>query len=407
MPHETAAHLHRALLALVTLLTSFPALAAANDAQQKEGMRLLGGIGWTHDDNLLRVADDEPPFEGRRSDSYRTLDAGVVYNKTVSRQRIAAAATVSKVKFDHFDQLDYDGRDLQASWRWEIGNKFEGLAEALYIKTLAPYTDFDSDERNLRQQRRQLVDAGWKLHPSWKLRVGAARDKYTYELLAQRYNDRTEKAYEAELLYRPRSGSSVGLVARRVKGSYPYRRPYNSSVLVDDFTQDELKARIEWLATGTTTLQALAGYVSRDQPSYGEGSTSGFTGRITALYTPQGKLKYSATVWREFAPIESPSVSYTLNKGARLQATWIATERIKVEASAAYERRDYTARAVSAGSSGLDDSIRTASLRALWQVRSKVQLIAGYAYQARSGSPALGTGEFDANMVQLSARLLF
>lgn len=409
MPHNPALHLcrHRTLAALVTVLCSFSALSAAKDAPEKEGVRLLGGIGWTHDDNLLRVPDDEPPFDGQRSDSYRTLDAGVVYRKTIGRQRLAATAKVSKVKFDHFDQLDYDGRDLLASWLWEAGNKFEGRAEALTIKTLAPYTDFDSDERNLRQQRRQVLDAGWKLHPSWKLRAGATRDKTTYELLAQRYNNRTEKSYEAELVYRPKGGSSVGLVARRVKGDYPYRRPYNSSALTDDFTQDELKARVEWLATGTTTVQALAGYASRDQPSYGEGSTSGFNGRITALYTPQGKISYSAAVWREFAPIESPSVSYTLNKGASLQATWLATDRIRVDASAAYEQRDYTARVVFAGSNDLTDAIRTASLRAQWQVRPKVQVIAGYAYQARTGSPVLGTGKFDANMVQLSANVLF
>ena len=246
MPHNPASHLHPhphrhrhcTLTALVTVLCSFPVLAAPKDAPQEEGVRLLGGIGWTYDDNLLRVPDDEQPFEGQRSDAYRTLEAGVVYRKTISRQRIAATAKVSKVKFDHFGQLDYDGRDLLASWLWEASSKFEGRAEALYIKTLAPYTDFDSDERNLRQQRRQVLDAGWKLHPSWKLRVGAARDKTTYELLAQRYNDRTEKTYEAELVYRPKGGSSVGLVARRIKGEYPYRRPYNSSALTDDFTQD-------------------------------------------------------------------------------------------------------------------------------------------------------------------------
>ena len=407
MPYHPASHRHRTLVVLVTVFCSFKALAAPKDLQQEDGVRLFGGLGWTYDDNLLRVADDGPAFDGQRSDAYRTFDAGVVVNRTISRQRLAATAKVSKVKFDHFDQLDYDGRDLQASWLWQVGSKFEGRAEALYIKTLAPYTDFDSDQRNLRQQRRQVLDAGYKMHPGWKLRVGAVRDKTTYELLVQRYNDRTEKTVEAELLYRPKSGSSVGLVARRIKGSYPYRRPYNSSVLTDDFTQHELKARIDWLATGSTTLQALAGYARREQPSYGEGSTDGFNGRITAIYKPAGKLNYSAAMWREFAPIESPGVSYTLNKGASLQAAWLATDRIKVDASAAYEQRDYTARTVFPGSGDLNDSIRTASVRALWQVRSRVQVIASYAYQARSGSPVLGTGKFDANMVQLSANILF
>ena len=407
MPRPPASLRHRTLATLVTVLFSFPALSAPKDAPHKEGVRLLGGIGWTYDDNLLRVAQDEQPFEGRRGDTYRTLEAGVAYHKTIGRQRIAATARVSKVKFDHFDQLDYDGRDLQASWFWQAGNRFEGRAEALYIKTLAPYTDFDSDERNLRQQRRQYFDAGWNMHPSWKLRVGAMRDRFTYALPVQRYNNRTEKAVEAELAYRPRSGSAVGLVVRRVKGKYPYRRSYGGSVLADDFTQDELKARVDWLASASTTVQALAGHVRREQPSYGAGRTSGFNGRISARYAPRGKISYGAAVWREFAPIDSPGVSTTLNKGASLQASWAASDKITVDASAAYERRDYTARVVLPGARDLTDALRTASLRASWQVRPKVQVIAGYAYQARTGSPVLGTGQFDARMVQLSANVLF
>lgn len=404
MPPSTASHRHRTL---ATLAGSLWLALPAGAAPPEEGMQLLAGIGWAFDDNLLRVADGEQPFEGRRSDSYRTLEGGVVYNKRISRQRIEAAAKVTKVAFDHFDQLDYSGRDLVGTWFWEVGNKFEGRAETLYVKTLAPYTDFDSDERNLRQQRRTMFDAGYKLHPDWKLRAGAVRDKYTYELPAQRFNNRTEKAFETELLYRPRSGSSVGVVARRVKGTYPNRRPANNNVFTDDFTQDELKVRVNWLATGSTTVQALAGYVRRDQPSYGEGTTSGFDGRITAIYTPQGKLSYTGAVWREFAPIESPSVSYTLNKGVSLGAAWIASAKFRVDASAAYEKRDYAARVVFAGSDDLTDSIRSASLRALWQVRPKVQVSASYAYQARTGSPVLGTGKFDSNMVLVSANVLF
>lgn len=404
MPPPSASRRRRTLATLAgSLSLAIPALAAAPE----EGMQLIACIGWAYDDNLLRVADDEQPFDGRRSDAYRTLEGGVVYHKRISRQRIEATAKVSKVAFDHFDQLDYSGRDLVGTWFWEVGNKFEGHIDTLYVQTLAPYTDFDSDERNLRQQRRNTVDAGWKLHPDWKLRVGAARDKYSYALPAQRFNNRTEKAYETELLYQPKSGSAVGVVARRVKGSYPYRRPFNNNVLTDDFTQDELKARINWLATGTTTLQALAGYVRRDQPSYGEGTTSGFNGRITAIYTPQGKISYTGAVWREFAPIESPNVSYTLNKGVSFGATWLASAKLKLDASAMVEKRDYTARVVFAGSDALNDTIRTASVRALWQVRPKVQLMASYAHQARSGSATLGTGKFDANTVQVSANLLF
>ena len=59
------------------------------------------------------------------------------------------------------------------------------------------------------------------------------------------------------------------------------------------------------------------------------------------------------------------------------------------------------------GSEDLDDAIRSARLNATWQARPKIKVVAGYAYQARSGSPVLGTGRFDSNSVQVSANVLF
>jgi len=406
MPLILIKHRQRPLAVFLGALFATAAVSALA-APPEEGLQLYGGIGWAYDDNILRVPDDEAPFEGKRGDAYRTAEAGILYNKRISRQRVAVSAKVSKVSFDHFDQLDYDGRDLQGTWFWEIGNKFEGRAETMYLQTLAPYTDFRSDQRNLRKQRRHLFDAGYKMHPSWKVRAGYSQDEFDYELLVQRFNNRTEKAVETELLYTPKSGSSVGLVARRVKGEYPNRRPINAGVMVDDFTQDELKARVNWLATGSTTVQALAGYVRREQQSFGEGKTSGFNGRVTGIYTPRGKISYTAAAWREFAPIESSLVSYTLNKGASIGANWDATAKLRVEASAVYEKRDYNARTAFPGSSDLTDAIRSANVRAVWQAQRKVQVIAGYAHQARSGSEVLGTGKFDANVMQVSANILF
>jgi len=387
--------LRRPLAVLVGALFLLPPQQAiAQQQQPEEGLKLYGGIGWGYDDNLLRVPDNRPAFRGKRSDRWRQAEAGVVYNKRISRQRVAVVAKASKVDFDFFKQLDYQGRDVKATWFWELGNKFEGQAGALYDRSLSSYTDFYSDARNVRERRRQWFDAGWKMHPSWKLRTGFTRERYEYELLTQRFNNRTERAAEAELLYTPRSGSTVGLVARRVKGEYPFRRPATSGVLVDDFTQDELKVRANWYATGSTTLQALAGYVRREQPSYGEGSTSGFNGRLSAYYQPRGKVTYNASVWREFAPIESTLVSYTLNRGASVGAAWQATGKIKVEANAAYEQRAYEARRAFAGSDALEDSLKTAILRLTCQV-------------ARSGSQTLNLGKFDANTVMVNANVLF
>lgn len=392
----------RLLALLLGALAGAPALAGPNDALQ-----VYAGLGLAYDDNLLRIPDGEPAFDNTRADWWRQAEAGLVFDHLYSRQRIAAVAKLSKVQFNHFRQLDYDGRDLSATWYWQLGNHLDGKLGATSAQTLAPYTDFRSNQRNLRQQRRQFFDGGWRPHPAWRLRAAAARETFSYELFSQRYNDRTERTYELESDYLPKSGSTVGLVLRRIEGSYPYRRPINLNGLTDDFTQNELKARVEWLATGATTVQMLAGWAERTQPSFGEGKTRGLNGKLSVLYAPQGKLRYSAAVWRDFAPLESQVVSYTLNRGASLGATWDATAKLRVEANAVLERRRYNPRATALALGELKDSLRTASVRATWSLRPTLQLSASVAHQSRTGSVTLGTGSFRSNMVALNASAQF
>jgi outer membrane receptor protein involved in Fe transport len=130
-------------------------------------------------------------------------------------------------------------------------------------------------------------------------------------------------------------------------------------------------------------------------------------GKVKATYQPRGKMTWNAAIWRDFAPLESTVVSYTLNKGASVGAQWDATDRIKVNADAVYERRHYNARATSVGLGDLRDSIRTGSLSATWSPRPTVHVSAGLAHQARSGSVVLGTGSFSSNSVTLSASAQF
>ncbi len=392
----------RPLALLLCTLFTLPAGAGPSDA-----LHLYAGVGYGHDDNLLRVPEGQPGFDGTRADSWWMREGGLIFDKTYSRQRISIVAKLSKYDFDHFKQLNYDGKDLQATWFWQLGNHLEGKVGTTYQQVLAPYTDFQSNERNLRRSRSHFAEGAWRFHSSWRVRTGFQRDKYDYELFAQRYNNRTEDASEVELDYLPSSGSTVGLVARRVKGKYPYPRPVGPNLLNDNFTQDELKARVLWIATGSTTFDALVGYTRRDQPSFGTGKTSGVAGKVKATYQPRGKMTYRAAVWRDFAPLESTVVSYTLNKGASVGAQWDATAKIKVNADAVYERRNYNARDTFAGTGDIRDSIRTQSLSATWTPRPTIQVSAGLAHQARSGSPVLGTGSFKSNSVTLSANAQF
>jgi exopolysaccharide biosynthesis operon protein EpsL len=395
-PLSLAAGAHRFCL-LLAALYSMPAMAEPENA-----LHVHAGLGYGHDDNLLRVPDGQPAFNDKLDDSWYSAEAGVLFDHTYSRQHINARATWSKVKFDFFQQLDYSGKDYLAKWDWQLGNHLEGKIGGSYVETLAPYTDAHTSERNLRRQRSVYADGAWRPHGSYRFRAAASKDKFGYELQSQSFNDRTENAWEVGFDYLPASGSEIGLVLRRLSGIYPNRRPLGQQLINQDYDQDEIKAKVLWIASGSTTVQALVGWGKRDYRGQVGADTSGLNGRISAAYKPNGKINYSAALWRDFAPIESPVVSYTLNSGASIGAGYEASDKLKFEASAVYEKRKYNARFLTNAREDLDDSVRFVNLRAVWTPLAKVQLSAALAHQARTGSAFLGIGNFTANSIQLN-----
>jgi exopolysaccharide biosynthesis operon protein EpsL len=386
---------------LLLLLASAPVHAG------DDGLHVNAGLSWHHDDNLLRVADSDPGY-GQRADSWRQFDAGASFDHLYGRQRVAASAQLSKVTFDYFKPLDYDGKDGRATWYWQLGNQFEGRLGATYVQLLAPYTDLRTSARNLRTQHGTVFDGAWRMHPRWRARAGYRRDDYSYELGSQLPNNRREQAAEAGIDYLAPSGSEAGLVLRRLTGRYAYRRPF--ALALDDFDQDEYRLRVNWIASARTSVNVLAGWTSRSQQAFGAGRTSGVTGRATMAYAPTAKVNVDATLWRDFAPIESNVVSYTLNRGASLVAGWQATTKLRAGANGSVERRAYNARlaqpsALAAG--GLDDSLRTAGVSLNYAPTRKVQLGVTLAREERGGSRALGIGAYRSSSVGVNLRVSF
>ncbi|MDO8439087.1 MAG: exopolysaccharide biosynthesis protein EpsL [Telluria sp.] len=378
------------------------AIAMPAGAGQSDALHAYAGIGYFHDDNLFRLNDDN-----RLSDSAKYAIGGLYFDKTYGRQKIYLQGKVSKVKFSRFQQLDYDGKDFLGSWDWQLGERFSGKVGASYEQTLAPYTDFRSTERNLRVHKRRHGDANWQLHPSYRVRAGASKDTYTYALPVQRFNNRDEDAVEAGFDFTPRSGSTAGLVARRVKGKYHSTRVVGGSPMNDDFTQDELKAKVNWKVTGISTIAVLAGYARRKHDVNGPRDAKGFNGRVTASLNPRKKLRVNLSAWREFAPIESNIVTYSLNRGVSMGASWDASAKVRLDGNLSRERRGYEGRLAANAPLDLKDNLRQASLSATWSPRPTVQLSTSFAHQRRGGADFLGNGSFKANTVSVNANAQF
>ena len=377
-------------------------------AGPSDAFHVYGGLSYMYDDNLFRLADDQPANDNQRSDSSQQTTIGAFFDKTYGRQRVQLQAKRSKVTFSHFDQLNYSGKDYMATLNWALAHHLDGTLGATYNQGLAPYSDFRSRERNLRTQKRAFFDGGWRFHPSGRVRTSVSTDKYTYELPIQQINNRTDTTTEVEVDYLPASGSTIGLQARRFAGRYQYPAIFNGVRVINDFNQDELKVRANWAVTKITNLELLAGYARRDNITGSNlGGESGFNGRLTLMMAPRARLFVGAAVWREFSPIESTTVTYALSTGASVYGTWDYSSKIRIEARAQAERRAYHERLARLVSDDLSDRVKRASLIASWKARPTILFSAGLAREQRKGSIVLGNGSYTDNTVTVSASAQF
>lgn len=392
----------RSLAVLVAAVWSLPAAAEISDT-----VHPFVAVTVTHDDNLLRLADDVVGLGGPRSDTITQVQGGVLFARPIGRQILSGQAKLSKVTFGHYDQLNYDGKDLLAALEWHLGNHVQGHLGTSYAQSLTPFTDYHSTERNLRVQRRQYFDAAWRFHPSWSVHSGVSRDKFDYELAAQRYNERTEKSVDLGLDYLPSSDSRVGMVVRRLSGEYPNRRVFGSTAVDEGYDQNEVKANIYWYFSAVTQLRFLGGWVERKQSSPARRDTKGANGRMDITWAPLGKVRFTGSGWREFGSVESTLVNNSLNQGVSLGADWDVSAKVRANALIRRETRDFSTL------SGIDlpddtgDNTRSASIGLTYMPKPAIQLGVNFTHDVRSGSLTLGTGSYNANSVSFNASAQF
>ena len=390
------------LCLLVGAMFSGPAVAAFSNT-----VTPFVGVAYSYDDNVLRLSDDAVRSDRTRADTSRQIEAGLLLNKTIGQQVLSGKAAVTQVSFNHFNQLDYDGKDLLAAWNWHLGNHVEGNLGASYVQVLSPYSDFQSQERNLRIQRREFFDARWRLHPSWQVRGGVSGDNISYELPALRLSERTEDAIEAGVDYLVASGSTVGLQLRHLNSEYPNRRGGLSGD--GSSTQDEVKAKIYWRYSAITQVQFLGGRAQRKYAASTLRNTSGNNGRVKLDWAPLGKVRFSASAWREFAAVESAFVTNSLNKGGSLDSIWQPTAKLQLSLQLKGERRVFEGQSVFVPVQALDmeDSTRRATLAMTHNPLQRVQLGASIFHETRSGSAALGLNSYRAKGAMLNANIRF
>lgn len=374
-----------------------------------DALHPFAALSYTHDDNLFRLADGNPGYDRKRGDNSRELDAGLQFSHTYGRQGVSLQARMSKVAFDHFTQLDYNGKNLTANLDWSLGNHWSGTAGLNYSEVLAPYTDIVTRERNLRKQRTEYWSGAWKFHPSWRVRGGITRDRYTYDLASQSYNNRDRDILEAGFDHLAPSGSTIGVQLNKTKYRYDELRRFGQQLVDAGGDQDDAKLKVDWRVTAISELQFLGGWTRRTHTFFTERDASGINAKVQFTTALDGHVGLDSALWRQFTGVESNLASYSLNTGASVAANWVITSKLQGTAQARYEKRSFEG--LLAANSGLDvsDASRTASLGLNYTLNRVAQLSTSLYRESRSGLAAslLGNGPYHANGASINVNLQY
>ena len=393
---------------LVTLLVSSgtlfstPATAAISDT-----ISPFIATSYSYDDNLFRLEDNAVGFQGQRSDTSRQVQAGFLVNRPIGRQVLTGQAKWSRVYFDHFNQLDYSGKDYLADLEWHIANHLEGHVGAGYTQTLTPFSDLRTTDRNLRTIRREYANGAWRFHPSWRIRAGYTRERYEYDAIAQKFSDRNEDAFEFGADYLAPSDSRIGVQLRHLKGRYPNRSRFAFAGIEQGYEQDEVKANVYWALSGVTQIQLLGGWVKRKNQIFSGRDSSGANGRVVVFWSPLGKVRFTGSLWHEFAAVENSLLSSSLNNGASVAATWDISSKVRMDTQLRREKRDFSAASGLVLPGDVSDTTRTGSLGLTYLPRPNIQLGLSLFQDVRSGAPIINTGSYHAKGISFNASAQF
>ncbi|MBV6319959.1 XrtB/PEP-CTERM-associated polysaccharide biosynthesis outer membrane protein EpsL [Duganella violaceipulchra] len=370
---------------LLTVVLGVACVAPAR-AELSDTIHPFAAVSRNYDANLFRLPDGAAGAGGERDDTTTQYRGGVVFERPLGRQLLTGRVEASRVAFARNDSLDYNGKDAAADLAWMLGNHLDGHLGVTYAQTLTSFSDFHISEQNLRVQRREYVDGGWRLHPSWRVHGAYSTQKSTYSLAAQKFNDRTEDDASVGLDYLASSGSRVGLQVGRQKGAYPNHLLLGFIPIDDSYTQNDVKLNVQWIFSATSQFQMLAGRARRTHNFLDTRDASGVNGSASFNWSMLRKLRMNSSVWRRFTAVESTSVSNSINTGALLTGDWELTGKTAATFSARQEKRDFIVIPGVTALRSLDDRTRNVSAGLSYQPTQQIQLALNLFRETRSGN---------------------
>lgn len=373
-------------LGIISLTFCISATSAPDDVWQP-----YVASTYTHYSNIFFVPNQIAPgtvgvADPVRADSSTQIEGGLTFNDTFGLQHVLLQAKFNKTYFEHYTIIDNSGKDLLANWDWNFNDVVKGKLGAEDVRKLALYTDFSAQQRNILDDRHEYGSANFMVSPHWRLHGGADRTELNYE--TNKVDDNTTKMTEAGIDFLAVSNRSIGVLARHVAGDYPnYQESGSGQRASNTYKQNEYKLNIDWAVTEKTELLFLGGRVNRTGNILPSLNIYGFNAHGDVIWKPTGSLKLDLSGWREYDPIQTGQVGYTIDSGLGVESTWDASSKLHLMTKVRYDKRDfYVFQSTGVVTPSYNDNTTSASFSVRYEPRHYIQLIAMLTHDLRSAN---------------------
>jgi exopolysaccharide biosynthesis operon protein EpsL len=320
------------LLAILFQGVSLSAIAASGDTFTPYVFASM-----THDSNLLRLSASSTST----ADFMRQMGVGMNVDWKVARQHILLTAAINDNRFDRYSMLNYQGRDLQGRWNWQLDNHISGDLGCTDNLTIGSFANQQVLVSNLISRERCFYDGQWLFHPSWQVGIGASKSKISFQNIIQRTSNSENDIWETTLQYLSSANTKVGVKLRETNGHYPNQAVDFVSMIDNGYHQREILATVDWNYSGHSLLHGQAGQVQRKDDHFSSRDYNDINARGTYTWLPTATVRLGVSAWREITAYDDLTTNYSLNRGISLEPSWTATSSITVGGKIQRETRDF------------------------------------------------------------------
>lgn len=411
----------------LTIAVLLPLVLAAQYATAGPGdtFNLTVGSTLMYDSNVFRLSRtidaDSLLRQSARSDQVITSTASLNLNKRYGMQHFDITGSIVDNRYQNFDFLNFIGKNYNAHWHWYLTPYFHGTLSSSHRESLnnfANLTGFiNSTNRNLRTNEDHRFDAVFEINRTWHLVGGIRQSTLTNSRINVLDFDNRVRSAEGGIRYAFPSGSSLTYKTRVGTGEFINRAaPLVADLFDTRFNEMEHEIRLKWPVTGKTSIDARAGYLTREHAHFRQRDFNGFVGNFNVDWAATSKIHVQGgwahdllnfqTSPRFLFPGFSPfSASYGVIDRFFFAPVWQITEKTALRLRYDYSMLSLRGAVIPLASDNRSDSTHSGLIAMDWRPLNAVMVSASLVRDHRSSN--LRGFDYDVTAASISATLNF